>query len=153
MSPVAPLRSGADLLRKSWENGTEAEATLEWSYPAYSVFTTTGSPFPSSLSTNDISDVVQIAQVTLENRPPTNSSGIMGGSSLLEDDAAGDPASLGIAVMLANVSTSNAQVNGIGYAQAATDELNYLLYNVPRVRPISFLPFSHSHVNVRVRPC
>jgi hypothetical protein len=52
---------------------------------------------------------------------------------LLQDDAAGDPASLGIAVLLANLTTGDAQVNGVGYGEAATQELSYLLYDVPRV--------------------
>lgn len=52
---------------------------------------------------------------------------------MLEDGAAADPASLGIAVMLANHSTGNAEVNGLRYGDAVEQELNYLLYDVPRV--------------------
>lgn len=55
------------------------------------------------------------------------------GAPLLPDGAAGDPASLGIAVMLANMSTNNAVVNNSAYGDAATSELNYQLYHVPRV--------------------
>ncbi|KAL1410843.1 hypothetical protein Q8F55_001786 [Vanrija albida] len=54
------------------------------------------------------------------------------GSPLLPDGAAGDPASLGIAVMLANMSTNNAVVNNSAYGDAATSELDYQLYHVPR---------------------
>jgi hypothetical protein len=35
--------------------------------------------------------------------------------------------------MLAGASTGNAQVNGIGYDDAATAEIDYLLNDVPRV--------------------
>ncbi|WOO81514.1 Unsaturated rhamnogalacturonyl hydrolase YesR [Vanrija pseudolonga] len=54
------------------------------------------------------------------------------GAPLLPDGAAGDPASLGIAVMLANMSTNNAVVNNSAYGDSATSELNYQLYHVPR---------------------
>lgn len=69
----------------------------------------------------------------MRNRPATNQSGINGGSSLLEDGSSADPASLGGAILLANASTGNALVNGVGYGDAARMELAYLLYNVPRV--------------------
>ena len=79
---------------------------------------------------------MSVAQTTMQNRPKTNTSAkALGGSSLLNDGAAGDPASLGIAVLIANASTGNAQVNGVGYGDAATAELHYLLYDVPKVGP------------------
>lgn len=124
------------LTRCSWENGTKSEAILEWTYPTLSVFTSTGNPFPGagSITSGQISQIIDIAQTTLQNRPASNTSAAArGGSSLLQDDAAGDPASLGIAVLLANLTTGDAQVNGVGYGDAATQELNYLLYDVPRV--------------------
>lgn len=75
-----------------------------------------------------------MAEETMNNRPPSNTSASAhGGSTLLEDDAAGDPASLGVTILLANASTGNAQVNGVSYGDAAREELNYLLYDVPRV--------------------
>lgn len=63
---------------------------------------------------------------------PAASSACYGGSPLLQDAAAGDPASLGVTVILSNFSTSDAQVNGEGYGAAATAQLDYLLYDVPR---------------------
>ena len=128
--------------RQSWENGTEAEAILEYQYPQYSVFSNSN-PYnaltpPPTLG--DISLVFDIAQFTMDNRPPTNSSAAaQGGSSLLQDDAAGDPASLGVSILLVNRSTSNAQVSGVGFGDAATSELEYLLYDVPRVSRPPFL--------------
>jgi hypothetical protein len=73
----------------------------------------------------------------LDNRPATDTTARGQGSTLLPDGAAADPASLGVAILLANASTNNAEVNGIGYGDAATDEINYLLDNVPRVSQIS----------------
>ncbi|EIW72178.1 hypothetical protein M231_01851 [Tremella mesenterica] len=117
---------------QSWENGTEAEAILQYKYPQYSVFSSSN-PFPSSLSQGDFQDVFNIAQVTLNNRPSANNaSANTTSASLLKDGAAGDPASLGISVLLANVSSGNAQVKGVGYGTAAEEELNYLLNDVPK---------------------
>ncbi|RSH91425.1 hypothetical protein EHS25_009724 [Saitozyma podzolica] len=106
----------------SWENGTKSEAILEWTYPTLSVFTSTGNPFPDHPPEPAGEQHLRRGE---------------GGSSLLQDDAAGDPASLGIAVLLANLTTGDAQVNGVGYGEAATQELNYLLYDVPRYPPTS----------------
>ncbi|TYJ51419.1 hypothetical protein B9479_008006, partial [Cryptococcus floricola] len=120
----------------SWENGTKAQAILEATYPAYSIFSPPPPPPPpASLSPSDISELIDIAKTTMRNRPPTNTSAsARGGSTLLSDDAAGDPASLGITILLANASTegADAQVDGVGYGEAAEAELNYLLYDVPR---------------------
>ena len=114
----------------SWENGTKAEAILEYNYPSLSVFADTPFPLPSGLNVDQMNDVYNIAQTTLQQRPASASNG---SSSLLEDGSSGDPASLGIAVLLANASTNNAEVKSVGYGTAAEEELNYLLYSVPRV--------------------
>ncbi|ODN76408.1 hypothetical protein L198_08092 [Cryptococcus wingfieldii CBS 7118] len=118
----------------SWENGTKAQAILEATYPAYSVFSSSAPlPLPADFSDDDIPELVDIARITMQQRPETNhSASARGGSTLLSDDAAGDPASLGITILLANASTLDAQVNGVGYSEAAEAELNYLLYDVPR---------------------
>ncbi|KAL0255215.1 hypothetical protein I308_100010 [Cryptococcus tetragattii IND107] len=123
-----------DISTHSWENGTKAQAILESKYPSYSVFASSSPiPLPDKFDENDIKDVVGVAEVTMSNRPPTNNSAAAhGGSTLLEDDAAGDPASLGVTILLANASTGNAQVNGVSYGDAAREELNYLLYDVPK---------------------
>jgi hypothetical protein len=54
---------------------------------------------------------------------------------LLKDDAAADPASLGIAVLLAGLDEGNAarNVSGTTYDKAVRDEVEYLLQVVPRV--------------------
>lgn len=46
------------------------------------------------------------------------------------DGAVGDPASIGVAVLLANWTTSNS--SNIAYATAAGEQLVYLLYDAPR---------------------
>lgn len=125
-----------NIARYSWENGTKAQAILESEYPSLSVFSPTAPlPLPASLPSGDISQIIDIAQTTLNNRPQWNVSA-HGGRTLLEDGAAADPASLGVAVLLANASTGNATVNGLAYGLAAQQELNYLLYDVPRVSSI-----------------
>ncbi|KAL7423979.1 hypothetical protein Q5752_001564 [Cryptotrichosporon argae] len=119
---------------QSWENGTKAEAILEWKYASLSVFSPADPiPLPSSLAAASIPEIMAIAHTTLDNRPATNTSAAArGGSPLLTDAAAGDPASLGITMLLADAASGGAQWNGISYGTAATDELNYLLYDVPR---------------------
>nr|ODN86755.1 hypothetical protein L203_04005 [Cryptococcus depauperatus CBS 7841] len=115
----------------SWENGTKVEAILESKYARYSVFGSS-SPFPLTSGLGDqMPEVMDVAQVTMNNRPAAVNASQNAGS-LLKDDAAGDPASLGISILLANASTGNQQVKGIGYGDAATAQLNYLLYDVPR---------------------
>ncbi|WVF67288.1 hypothetical protein IAT40_002038 [Kwoniella sp. CBS 6097] len=118
----------------SWENGTRAEAILESKYPDLSVFAEKA-PFPvsSDMSSGSIPELIDIAQITMQNRPASsNNASSLNGSTLLEDGAAGDPASLGVTILIANATTKNEQVNGVGYGDAATAELNYLLHSVPK---------------------
>ena len=133
--PRPPPAFATWLTDTRWENGTKAEAILEHDYANLSVYSPTPAlPLPNPLPSQQISFIVSIAQTTLQNRPATNTSAqAHGGSALLADEAAGDPASLGVSVLLANVSTGNAEVNGVGYGYAATEELSYLLYDAPRV--------------------
>ena len=119
--------------RYSWENGTKAEALLESDYPSLSVFSPTNPfPLPNPLPSGDISKIIDIAATTLRNRPDYEVTA-QGGKPLLEDAAAGDPPSLGVAVLMANASTNNGEVDGERYGDAAQEQLRYLLYDVPRV--------------------
>lgn len=118
----------------SWENGTKAEAMTEYTYPSHSVFSPTQpiNPIPNG----NIDDIILIAQTTLQNRPALGTASSVQNhtsGSLLDDGAAGDPASLGVAVLMANQSMGSAVVNGVGYGQAGEEELRYLLEDVPRV--------------------
>ena len=119
----------------SWENGTKAEAILEYKYNSYSVFYNASAiPLPNGLDDGDVQELFDVAETTMNNRPASNTSlASHNGSMLLSDGAAGDPASLGVAVLIANYTSGNAQVKGVGYGDAATSELNYLLYDAPRV--------------------
>jgi rhamnogalacturonyl hydrolase YesR len=49
----------------------------------------------------------------------------------MQDGAAGDPPSIGVAVILANW-TGRAAVDGLDYAGAAVDQLDYLFQDVPQ---------------------
>ena len=132
-----------------WENGTRSQALLEYNYPSLSVIASDSPfPLPASLNVDQFPLVYDIAQVTMENRPISDStSDPYRGASLLSDGAAGDPASLGVAVLMTNQSTDNAQVKGIGYGTAATEELQYLLYDVPRVSRTRCLEVRHADVS------
>ena len=114
----------------SWENGTESMAIVDWDYSYLSVFHPGSYPLPSGLSSNSISMVVDIAQTTMQNKPPSS----YPAATLLEDGAAGDPASLGLAILLANFTVGNApSFSGTGYGTAADQEVQYLLTSAPRV--------------------
>jgi hypothetical protein len=124
-----------------WENGTLAQALIEYDNPTLSPFDTNFSP--SVLASNPIpSNVLTLARVTLQNRPTTSQAILdspFAGGSLLNDGSSADPASLGVAVIMANVSEQASgqaeEINGIRYGAAAREEEQYLLYNVPRVSP------------------
>jgi hypothetical protein len=51
-------------------------------------------------------------------------------SLVANDGSTGDPASIGMPVMLANWTGQSA--DGLNYAQAAQDEFNFLLFNVSK---------------------
>lgn len=126
----------------SWENGTYAQAVIETQYPSFSPFASSLSPPSSSTSLRQSIPIpiIDIARQTLQNRPTSNSSILnnpMRGQGLLEDGSSADPASLGIAVLMASASDGPGSevINGVTYEVAAEEELQYQLYNVPRVSP------------------
>ncbi|KAH9917745.1 uncharacterized protein B0H18DRAFT_1096454 [Fomitopsis serialis] len=136
--------------QQTWELGTEAEALVESDAPACAVFADTPLPPPignnsSSYNYTALRPVLQIAYNAAYNR--SNATGpqpIM----YVEGGAAGDPASIGIAMLIANwtgapepeldrpeladspFGTSVGQ--GVSYARAAEEQLEYLLTVVPR---------------------
>ncbi|KAF9057455.1 Six-hairpin glycosidase-like protein [Panaeolus papilionaceus] len=114
-----------DIAHASWEVGTASEALLELSWPELSVFNAsafppsrhlTGSAFPK--------DVVQIANDTVSKKPPNTL------ALLANQGSAADPASIGVAVLLAN--WTNPDRTNTAYAKAAGDQVTYLLKNTPR---------------------
>ncbi|KAH9035187.1 glycoside hydrolase family 105 protein [Lactarius pseudohatsudake] len=109
----------------SWELGVRAQALLELSTPSFSVLTPSVLlPPPSSLgsSLNDtLADVFTIARNAVAALPPPPTNGT-GQPLILRDGSAGDPASIGIAVLIANWTG----LGGENYSAAATAQLEYL---------------------------
>ncbi|KAH9013651.1 glycoside hydrolase family 105 protein [Lactarius deliciosus] len=109
----------------SWELGVRAQALLELSAPSFSVLTPSVLlPPPSSpgSSVNDtLADVFTIARNAVAVLPPPPSNGT-GQPLVLGDGSAGDPASIGIAVLIANWTG----LGGKNYSAAATAQLEYL---------------------------
>lgn len=76
-----------------------------------------------------MADVLAIAKSIVQNRTVSNA-GTKGPQPLIKDSAAADPASNGVAVIIANWTGQGA--SGVDYAGAATDQLNYLFQDVPK---------------------
>lgn len=127
--------SATDL--QSWEIGTYSQALLELDTPSWSTLTpgvqypalASGSP-PSSLD-----EVLAYAKSVTQNWTAINRVSTDNASSvvapLLTNSAAGDPPSIGFALILANL-TGRSQADNLLYADAATSQLNYLLNVVPK---------------------
>lgn len=79
--------------------------------------------------TSALSDVWAITHAVVANRSST--SAWSGPQPLVQDGSAADPASLGVAVLLANW-TGQGSLDGLDYARAALDQLEFLLLKVPR---------------------
>jgi hypothetical protein len=109
----------------SWELGTRAQALLELSVPSFSVLTPNiPLPPPTSLNSsldNSLADVYTIAQNTVAALPSPPSNGT-GQPLTLGDGSSGDPASIGVAVLIANWTN----LGGEDYATAATAQIQYL---------------------------
>ncbi|KAF8916804.1 glycoside hydrolase family 105 protein [Mucidula mucida] len=101
----------------SWELGTATEALLEYEWPALSVFNTSAFPPPRTLSaSSNASDVLGIAYQVVSAKSSDS-------LTLMQNTAVGDPASLGVAVLLANWTRTNPSDN---------QQLDYLLNVAPR---------------------
>ena len=110
----------------SWELGTRAQALLELSAPSFSVLTSSVVlPPPSNLITAvnaSLGDVYTIARNAVASLPPPPSNGT--GQPLFSGDtSAGDPASIGPAVLIANWTG----LGGENFGSAATAQVEYLL--------------------------
>ncbi|KAL0566045.1 hypothetical protein V5O48_015972 [Marasmius crinis-equi] len=115
--------------KASWELGTRAEALLEHDAPAFSVF---HSPVPPSQSIpfgtqSSIVPVFSIAESVVSSRGNSNNN-VAGPQPLVQDGSAADPASIGVAVLLANWTKKGGQ----NYEGAAKDQLDFLYQKVPR---------------------
>ncbi|GLB43044.1 putative glycosyl hydrolase family 88 [Lyophyllum shimeji] len=124
----------ADGAKASWELGTRLQAILALSAPAYSVLTP-HTPLPPPPSIPDplsapLAPFFSITRSVVANRTQSNANAT-GAQPLIQDGSAADPASIGFAVLLANW-TGQAQRDGLDYAGAARDQLDFLLNKVPR---------------------
>ncbi|KAI0296737.1 Six-hairpin glycosidase-like protein [Multifurca ochricompacta] len=110
----------------SWELGTRAQALIELSAPSFSVLTPSiPLPPPSTLnsSTNaSLADVLTIARNVVTVLPPSPSNGT-GQPLFLGDGSSGDPASVGVAILIANWTNLG---SGEDYAGAAKAQIEYL---------------------------
>lgn len=93
---------------------------MEFDYPDLAVFSTDAfpppaNPYPSSVNV--------LASRTVDNKPADI-------APLMRDGSAGDPASIGIAVLVANATVIAR--NKTRYSQAAQSQLQYLLASTPR---------------------
>lgn len=121
--------------QQSWELGTRAQAILELDTPAWSVLTP-GVTFPRSTDEfahppDSLNEVLEIARTVVGRRSQENN-GVVGPQPLLANSAAGDPPSIGFAVVLANLTGHTPGADNVSYATAAKDQLDYVLNNVPR---------------------
>ncbi|KIO24818.1 hypothetical protein M407DRAFT_76417, partial [Tulasnella calospora MUT 4182] len=116
-----------DTSLKSWELGTLSEAFLEIDWPQMSVFGEQGVPPPrDGTGRNNLTTVLQLANYALAIRP-------QGTLTLFEDGAVGDPASLGVAVLLANwTKASHPGMARNDYNTPLRQQMNYLLNDAPR---------------------
>ena len=110
----------------SWELGARAQALLELDSPRYSV-TTPGAKLPPSSSDvpSSLNDVFAIARNVVSELTPSGSTP----EPFINDSSAGDPPSVGVAVILANW-TNQQSSDGQNYPQAIQNQFNYL-YTVP----------------------
>ena len=120
---------GTDVEGGSWEIGTRAQALTEYDTPSYSVLNSTGLPPSKSSPPSSLDDVFSIAQSVVTSLNSTGPQPLTGGTT--NGEAAADPASIGVAVLLANW-TGQGSSDGLDYAGAAQAQLDYLLEKVPR---------------------
>ncbi|KAJ3574544.1 hypothetical protein NP233_g1709 [Leucocoprinus birnbaumii] len=123
---VSLVRSNLlQIANNSWELGTAAEALTELYWPALSVFNQSAFPPPARLnSTLNATDVLSIANRTVSTRPANTM------PLITNQGSSADPASIGVAVLLAN--WTRPDMRNHAYSDAATDQLTYLLKNVSR---------------------
>ncbi|KAG8953531.1 hypothetical protein FRC03_011750 [Tulasnella sp. 419] len=116
--------------KASWELGTLAQALLEIDWPQLSVYGNHGVPPPRSVKDNgginNITSVLAVADHTIAIRPP----GVM---SLMQDGSSGDPASIGVPMLIANwtqVSRPDAWKND--YNTPLRQQMDYILNLAPK---------------------
>jgi len=111
----------------SWEFGTRAQALIELNSHSYNVLNTSFKLPPSPSAPSSLFDILHIADQTITNRTTevANTSRFASPQPLFPGDtSAADPASMGVAVLIANwTGMGNGSVD---YAGAARAEVQYL---------------------------
>lgn len=113
-----------EMASASWEYGVLMQGLLELEWPLLSVLTPGSIPPPSMLEDGEAADVIDYAKKVVANKSA--------GTLPLADGhgSTADPASLGVGVLLAN--WTRPDLSDISFAQAAADQLEYLLDIAPR---------------------
>lgn len=109
------------MTQTSWEKGTRAQVIIEYDSPAYNVLSTECQLPPNRTAPSSLDTPLQIAREAVQQKPA-------GSLAFTNDGAAADPASLGVAVLIANWTGQN----DADYASAASQELDFLLNHAPR---------------------
>jgi hypothetical protein len=121
------------LIWLSWELGTRTETILEVNATLYSVFSRTTINPPSSPPENlttALQPFFDIARMVVADWA-NSTNGTVGPQPLAPGNgSAGDPASIGVSVLLANW-TGNGDGSALDFAGAAKDELEFL-FTVPK---------------------
>ncbi|KAL5480262.1 hypothetical protein ACEPAI_1532 [Sanghuangporus weigelae] len=118
---------------ESWEVGTEQQALVELTTPSFSVlndsFVPPSSSLPSSLSPviDSITQVIQNKTTLLRSQSDLTAPQPFWPG----DGSAADPASNGVAALIANW-TGQEGVSGVDYDGAAREQMDYLWERVPR---------------------
>ncbi len=127
------MRTFADSHHTSWELGIYEETLLEGAETMYSVFSDQSLPPPSTVPDNKtqaLGPVFYITRGIVSNRTTSNGNHT-GAQPLMMDGSAADPASNGVAVLIAGW-TGQGEFDGLNYTGAAKDQLDFLLNNVSR---------------------
>ncbi|KIL59656.1 hypothetical protein M378DRAFT_200069 [Amanita muscaria Koide BX008] len=125
----------ADSAQQSWELGTRAQTILSLNATAFSVYTASSLPPPTSIdafgsgNSSTLSPFFDIARTVVQNRTASNGN-VTGPQPLIQDGSAADPASIGFAVLLAN--WTGLDSGEVDYAGAARDQLDFLFQKVPK---------------------
>lgn len=106
---------------RSWETGTAMQTLIELDTPSFSVLTPNATVPPPRSAPSSLSAVIQSARSIVQKRKP-------GSTQLVPSSSAADPASNGVAVLLADWT----HVGGADFSEAARAQLEHLLTGVPR---------------------
>ncbi|KAI0750888.1 Six-hairpin glycosidase [Daedaleopsis nitida] len=124
---VAKVKANlAQIATHSWEIGTQLETLIELEWRALSIFDSDLPP-PSELSVTDEATDVITKATEIVNQITDTSGPLVNG-----DGAVGDPASLGVAVLLANWTRTN--LDDHRFSSAASSQLRYLMDYAPRTQ-------------------